>query len=55
MTFELRKPVEASPTRKTWMPIGKAKVFFVGNGYSMAKVLWNQDPILRGYRAVYRP
>jgi len=55
MNFQLRKPVEASVTQKTWMKAGSATVFYVGPGYSLAKVVWDVEPILKGYRAVYQP
>jgi len=55
MNFQLRKPVEATVTQKTWMKVGSATVFYVGPGYSLAKVIWGLEPILNGYRAVYQP
>jgi hypothetical protein len=55
MDFELRKAVEASVTKRSWVKVGSARVFYVGPGYCLGKVLWCQTPILRGYRAVYQP
>jgi hypothetical protein len=55
MDFEVKKPVEAAVSKRSWVRIGKARVFYVGGKYSLAKVLWNQDLILRGHRAVYQP
>jgi hypothetical protein len=55
MDFELKKPVEATVYKKVWTKVGKARVFYVGGKYSLAKVLWNQDLILNGYRAQYQP
>jgi len=55
MDFELKKPVEATVYKKVWTKVGKARVFYVGGKYSMAKVLWNQDLILSGFRAQYQP
>jgi hypothetical protein len=55
MDFELKKPVEATVYKKVWTKVGKARVFYVGGKYSMAKVIWNQDLILSGFRAQYQP
>jgi len=55
MDFEIQKPVEASVGKKVWVKTGKARVFFVGGKYSMAKIVWNRDLILCGFRAQYQP
>jgi hypothetical protein len=55
MDFELKKPVEAAVGKTTWTKIGKARVFFVGGKYSLAKILWSQEVIEKGFRATYQP
>lgn len=55
MDLVLKKGVESAVGKKTWSNAGKLRVFFVGGKYSMAKVVWCQEPVVKGYRALYQP
>lgn len=36
-------------------PVGLARVFFAGPGYSMARIVWNYEPVYKSFEARYEP